>query len=88
MGGRGYVSLEDMIFGHAWGICILPSSCFNLQIRSSKKKVQLLQIRTVQKKREEEKMLSWINEILLWGVDLGALVDFVDIRGFGFTTCA
>ena len=56
------------------------------------KKNQLLQIFTVQKKRkkkrEEEKKWSWINEVLLWGLDLGALVDFVDIRGFGFTTCA
>ena len=40
------------------------------------------------KKKEEEKKWSWINEVLLWGLDLGALVDFVDIRGFGFTTCA
>ena len=82
-----------MIFGHAWCICILPSSCFNLQIRSSKKKqkkIQLLLIRTVQKKEEEEeeKNWSWINKVLIWELDLGALIDFVDIRGFGFTTCA
>ena len=40
------------------------------------------------KKKVEEKKWSWINEVLLWGLDLGALIDFVDIRGFGFTTCA
>ena len=50
------------------------------------KKIQLLQIRTIKKK--EEKKWSWINEVLLWRLDLGALIDFVDIRGFGFTTCA
>ena len=78
-------------------IYILPSSCFNLQIRTVKKIekkklkkkkkniqfLQTLQIRTIQKKK-----WSWINEVLLWGLDLGALVDFVDIRGFGFITFA
>ena len=82
-------------FGHAWCICILPSSCFNLQIHTVKKnenKKNSIAANSanlycsIQKK--EEKKWSWINEVLLWGLDLGALADFVDIGGFGFTTCA
>ena len=42
----------------------------------------------LKKKEEEEEKWSWINKVMIWELDLGALVDFVDIRGFGFTTCA
>ena len=44
--------------------------------------------RKKKEEEEEEKKWSWINKVLIWELDLGALVDFVDIRGFGFTTCA
>ena len=90
-------------FDHAWCIYILTSSYFNLQIRTVLKKIEKKWEKnknfsiaansanvycSKKEEEEEENKWSWINEVLLWGLDLRALVDFVDIRGFGFTTCA
>ena len=55
----------------------------------NEKKIQLLQILQFRtSKKKEENKWSWINKVLIWELDLGAVVDFVDIGGFGFTTCA
>ena len=42
--------------------------------------LQILQFRTIQKKKEEEKKWSWINKVLIWEVDLGIVArDKVDV---------
>ena len=78
--------------------CLVLSLIFNFVLFNQKKKLKMkknsvaansaILYYSKEEEEEEENKWSWINEVLLWGLDLGALVDCVDIRGFGFTTCA
>ena len=74
--------------------CLVLSLIFNFVLFNQKKKLKMkknsvaansaILYYSKEEEEEEENKWSWINKVLIWELDLGALVDFVDIRGFGF----
>ena len=61
--------------------CLVLSLIFNFVLFNQKIKNKKNEKWKKKEKEEDEKKWSWINKVLIWELDLGALVDFVDIRG-------